>query len=249
MALIRKTMPFANPLLMSQLLLDAIGVRTCIYSENRIPQNASVIVTSNHRSFLDPLVLMKALNRPLRTACHHYMGETPVMREFVHLLGGFPFEKPQHRQRVFFQQATALLHSGQWVGIFPEGASPMVQLTHPWQMSKFHRGFAHLALRANLPNLAVLPVAIASLEERIDRVMPLRFLRLFDPSEPLFDRGEWHPVVTYHRVNVLLGRPYWITPTLQQQYQGKEAKKIVAELTNYCRNEITDLLCQEFRKN
>lgn len=241
----RNTMPLASPLLISQLLLNAMGVRICVYHENRIPQDAVLIVASNHRSFLDPLVLMKALDSPIRTACHHYMAETPAIREFVHLLGGFPFEKPQRRQQVFFQQATAFLRSGQWVGIFPEGAYPMVQVTQPWEASEFHRGFAHLALRASVPNLAVLPVAIASLEEQIDRAIPVRLLRLFDPSEPLFDRAGGHPIVTYRRVNVLLGRPYWITTKCQQQYRGKNAKKIVTELTDYCRNEITGLLHRE----
>ncbi|MDY7012414.1 MAG: lysophospholipid acyltransferase family protein [Cyanobacteriota bacterium] len=241
-------MSSANPLLLSQLLLEALAVRVYVYHEDRIPLDTPAIVASNHRSFLDPFVLMKALDRPLRTACHHYMGEIPVMREFVRTLGCFPFEKPTNREPVFFQQATALLQSQQWIGIFPEGASPMVRVTHPTEMSQFHRGFAHLALRASVPNLAVLPVAIASIEERIDRAIPVRALRLFDPSEPLFDRGGIHPMVTYRRANVLFGRPYWITSTLQQRYRGQEAKKVVTMLTDYCRDEITGLLLQQLQE-
>jgi 1-acyl-sn-glycerol-3-phosphate acyltransferase len=240
-------MPSNHPLLLSQLLLEMLGVRLCVYHENRIPLDASAIVVSNHRSFLDPFVLMRALDRPLRTACHHYMGEIPLLRELVYLLGCFPFEKPQYREPVFFQQATALLQSQQWIGIFPEGASPMVRVTAPRETSQFHRGFAHLALRASVPNLVVLPVAIVSLEERIERAIPVRVLRLFDPSEPLFDRGGVHPMVTYRRVNVLFGRPYWITSTLVQRYQGTYAKKVVTALTNYCRDEITTLLDQQLR--
>ncbi|MDY6782712.1 MAG: lysophospholipid acyltransferase family protein [Cyanobacteriota bacterium] len=236
-----------TPLILSQLLLETLGVRICVERENRIPLDAPAIVVSNHRSVLDPFVLMKAIDRPLRTACHHYMGEIPVVRELVHLLGCFPFEKPKNREPVFFEQASALLRSQQWLAIFPEGASPMVRVTHPKEMSPFHRGFAHLALRASVPNLAVLPVAIASLEERIDRAVPVRALRLFDPSEPLFDRGGIHPMVTYRRVNIVFGRPYWITPALIDRYQGKEAKKVVTELTNYCRDEIAALLNQQLR--
>ena len=63
----------------------------------------------------------------------------------------------------------------------------MVQTTSPHQIGQFHRGFAHLALRAPVKNLAILPVAISSVEETVSPTVPLKFLSLFDPSEPLFD--------------------------------------------------------------
>lgn len=213
-----------------------------VYHENRIPQDAAVVVVSNHRSFMDPFVLMKALGRPIRTACHHYMGQVPVMREIVHLLGCFPLEEPRQRQHVFLEQATDLLKSHQWVGVFPEGGQSMVKLTQPGEMGKFQRGFAHLVLRAPVQSLAVLPVAIASKEESVYSLMPLRLLRLVDPSEPLFDQSGWHPIVTYKHANVLVGHPYWIPSEQRQQYQGKRAKEIVTDLTEYCRGEIAELL-------
>ena len=233
------------PLPISEFLLAAIGMRMFVYYQNRIPQDAgAVVVVSNHRSFIDASVLIAALGHPIRIACHHYMGQTPVMREIVHLLGCFPLEQPAQRQQNFFKQATELLQTQQWVGIFPEGAQPMVQLTQPTEVGKFQRGFAHLALRGAVPNLAVLPMAIASTSEKTNSAFPLRFLRLFDPSEPLFDRSGLHPMVIYRRANVLIGRPYWVTAKQRQQYQGKGAKKAVTDLTEYCRTEIAELLHQ-----
>jgi 1-acyl-sn-glycerol-3-phosphate acyltransferase len=158
-------------------------------------------------------------------------------------LGAFPLEAPEQRLQHFFSQATALLQNGEMVGVFPEGAEPMVKRTQPNTVGKFQRGFAHLALRAPLRDLAVLPVAIGSMEEESVRSgVPLKLLSLFDPSEPLFDRGGWHPVIVYQRVNVLIGRPYWITVDRQQQYRGKKAKAAVAELTEHCQGEIVQLL-------
>jgi hypothetical protein len=91
--------------------------------------------------------------------------------------------------------------------------------------------------------LAVLPVAISSVEEQSVRSgIPLKLLSLFDPSEPLFDRAGWHPVIVYRGVNILVGRPYWITVDRQQQYRGKQAKAVVAELTEHCQGEISQLL-------
>ena len=230
-------------LLISRCSLATLGTAMFVHNQQRIPQESPVLVVSNHRSFLDPIVLTAALGRSIRFACHHYMGQVPVIREFVTSFGAFPLAAPEHRQQHFFSQATALLQNGEMVGVFPEGAEPMVNVTQPNTMGKFQRGFAHLALRAPVRDLAVLPVAIASMEEQSVRSgLPLKLLSLFDPSEPLFDRAGWHPVIVYQRVNILVGRPYWITIDRQQQYRGKKAKAVVAELTEHCQGEIAQLL-------
>ncbi|WP_026734317.1 lysophospholipid acyltransferase family protein [Fischerella sp. PCC 9605] len=231
-----------SPLNFSRCLLAALSTQMFRYYEDRIPQDASVLVVSNHRSFMDAPILMSALSSPIRFACHHYMGQVPVMREIVTGLGCFPLEANQQRQQSFFQRAQQLLQSKQLVGVFPEGTEPMVKFTQPNRMGEFQRGFAHLALRAAVQDLAILPVAIASLEEVNTSAVPLRLLSLFDPSEPLFNQPGFHPLVIYNRVAVLIGCPYWITPQHQQQYQGKHAKTVVVELTEHCRNEIANLL-------
>lgn len=236
-----------SPLQISRLLLAAMGTQMFVYHEDRIPEDAAVVVVSNHRSFMDAPLLMAALKHPIRFASHHYMGQVPLMGEIVTKLGCFPLEQPEFRQQAFFQQATKLLQQRQWVGVFPEGTQPMVRLTKPSEMGKFHRGFVHLALRAPIRNLAVLPVAIASLEETVNSAVPLRLLRLFDPSEPLFDQPGWHPMVISSRVAVSVGRPYWITAQHREAYQGKQAKAVVADIANTCRDEISKLIYQSFR--
>ncbi len=232
-----------SPLNISRWLLAALSTKMFRYYENRIPQDASVLVVSNHRSFMDAPILMEALSSPIRFACHHYMGQVPVMREIVTgQLGCFPLEVNEQRQHSFFHQAQQLLQSKQAVGVFPEGTQPMVKFTQPNRVGEFQRGFAHLALRASVQDLAILPVAIASLEEINTSAVPLRLLSLFDPSEPLFNQPGWHPLVIYNRVAVLIGHPYWITSQHHKQYQGKQAKTVVAELTEHCHSEISNLL-------
>jgi 1-acyl-sn-glycerol-3-phosphate acyltransferase len=233
-----------NSLDISRWLLATLSTKMFRYYEDRIPQDASVLVVSNHRSFMDAPILMAALSSPIRFACHHYMSQVPIMREIVTGLGCFPLEADQKRQQSFFKQAQQLLQLRQVVGVFPEGAEPMVKFTQPQQVGEFQRGFAHLALRAAVQDLAILPVAIASLEEVNTSAVPLSILSFFDPSEPLFNQPGWHPLVIYNRVAVLIGRPYWIRPQHQQQYQGKQAKTVVAELTEHCYGEITNLLHQ-----
>lgn len=234
-----------NTVQMSEWLLASLGTQMFLHHGDRIPRQGAVLVVSNHRSFMDPIVLTAATGRTIRFACHHYMGQIPVMRDVVTALGAFPLEAPSHRQQHFFAQAMALLQAQQMVGIFPEGAEPMVQSTQANTLGKFQRGFAHLALRTPVRDLAVLPIALASYQEQcLPTGVPLRLLSLFDPSEPLFKQTGWHPVVIYQRLNVLIGRPYWITPFQRQQYQGKQVKTAVADLTHYCQAEIAGLLRQ-----
>lgn len=237
-------MPSDQPLQLSRLLLTALGTRLYTQHQDRSPQSGPMLIVSNHRSFLDAPLLMAALNRSIRFACHHYMGQVPVMRDIVEKMGCFPLSLPEQRQQTFFDQAAQLLQAQQVVGLFPEGAEPMVKRTLPEQVGSFQRGFAHLALRAPVPNLAVLPVAIASDQEAVNAAFPLRLLSLFDPSEPLFSQDGWHPMVIYQRVNVLIGRPYWIRPMHREHYQGKQAKTLVTELTQQCHAEIRTLLQQ-----
>jgi 1-acyl-sn-glycerol-3-phosphate acyltransferase len=232
-----------NPLTISQWLLHLLGIRMSVHFAERIPEHASLVLVSNHRSFLDAPLLMAALDRPVHFACHHYMSQVPGMREFVSALGCLPLDAPGEKQ-TFFREATHLLRDQQAIGIFPEGAAPMVQKTDPLEMSEFQRGFAHLAMKAPVEDLTILPVAIASTQEAVPSVMPLKVLSWFDPSEPLFDQPGWHPAVIYRQVDLLVGHPVRVTDRLRSHYHGRQAAKLAAEITDSCQIEIANLLRQ-----
>lgn len=234
----------SSSLLFSQQLLTLLGTRVFVHHQDRVPLESSVLVISNHRSFMDAPLLMAAIDRPIRFACHHYMGQVPVLREFVDRLGCFPLDVPNHRHQTLFHRATQILETKQAVGIFPEGAQPMVQLTQPNTIRDFQRGFAHLALRSSVPDLAILPVAIAPQKEVVATPFPLKLLSWFDPSEPLFDQEGWHPMVVYRRVDVLVGHPIWIHDRQRKSYLGKQAKTVVTDLTTQCQTEINQLIHQ-----
>ncbi len=229
----------------SRSLLAIFGTQLFLHHQNRIPQDSAVLIVSHHRSFLEPIVLTAAVGEPIRFACHHYMGQVPLLKDLVTTLGAFPLNIPSSHPQHFFEQATQLLQQGEKVGVFPEGAQPMVQSTHAHQVGSFQRGFAHLALRAAVENLAVLPIAIAAFEEQsMTSLIPLRLFTVFDPSEPLFDQPGWYPLAIYRRVNLLIGTPYWITSQRQQYYPGKKGKQAVTELMTDCHTEIAQLSYQ-----
>ena len=231
-----------TPRIISQSLLSAVNLDLTLCYEDRIPQDLPTIVISNHRSFLDAPILIKTIPYPLRIACHHYMGQTPIVREIVDSLGCFPLAGARERQRQFFNQASSLLASRQWVGLFPEGTRPMIEPTDPSEISQFQRGFAHLAWKTPFPNLAILPVAIASISETNYPSVPISWLKQFDRHEPFFQRQGLHPMLVYHRVKVLVGRPYLINKSQKQEYKGRQAKKLAIHLSDYCQGQITDLL-------
>lgn len=235
---------FDTPLHLSQVLLNTFGTKISIHFSERIPATKRILVISNHRSFLDAPLVMTAMNRSVRFACHHYMSQVPLLREMISAMGAFPLDAPHHRQKRFFQQSSNLLQSCQGVGIFPEGAQPMVQVNPPNQLSTFHRGFAHLALRVPVSDLVILPVAIASIEEERHSVAPLKLFRLFDPSEPLFDCWGWHPAIVYRQVHLLFGEPLWIDEKQRQHYRGRKGKSLAKELTQSCFEQISGLLHQ-----
>ncbi len=217
-----------------------MGIRISVHQLAPLPRSPFLMI-ANHRSFLDAPLLVAATAQPVHFACHHYMSQVPVMNEIVNALGCFPLDGPQQRGRTFFKQATDFLQSHQSIGVFPEGTKPMVQLTLPDQVGSFHRGFAHLALRAPVDDLKIVPTAIVALEEKQQDTIPFQLLGWFDPSEPLFQQSGRHPAVIYRKVAVVIGEPI-STADLQQHYHGKQAGRVASELADTCQNKIQTLL-------
>ncbi len=227
---------FVPPLINARLMLSGLGIKIQVHHPERIP-SGSLLVVSNHRSFLDTAVIMTALDRTIYFACHHYMSQVPLLREVVGLLGGFPLAPPGARPWEFLGQAQGYLAQGHGVGVFPEGATPMIQAPPVGQVGTFERGFAHLALKA--APLTILPVAILPRHEQVYPLFPLAMLSLFDPTEPLFKQMGWHPLVIYPQVAVCIGQPLTITGG---QYQGRGTKALAQEITNTCYEEVQRLL-------
>ncbi|MCM1982063.1 lysophospholipid acyltransferase family protein [Lyngbya confervoides] len=234
------------PLLMSQGVLTCFGTQVNVRHCERIPGDYPVLLVSNHRSVLDAPLLMIALSRSVRFACHHYMTQVPGLRDLISTLGCLPLDSPGPRRQFFFEQAIAALSDGQPVGIFPEGAQPMVRTPQPRELTPFHRGFAHLALRVPVPKLAILPIAISALSETVNPLAPLKLFSWFDPTEPLFNQPGWHPAVHYHRVNVSIGQPLWITTRHRKQYQGRQAARLARTITRACYAEVNRLVQEGF---
>ena len=230
------------PLHLSRSLLGAAGISVSSHNLERIPAGNRLLIVSNHRSLFDAPLLMMAINRPVRFVSHYYMSQVPLLQQAMMLMGAFPLETGRGRQSSFFLQSARFLQANQAVGVFPEGADPMVKANAPYQLSPFHRGFAHLALRAQVDDLAILPVAIASRDEKQGKLAPLGWFRRFDPSEALFQGNGWHSAVIYRHVDVFFGSPLLIDQGLRSRYRGSSGATVVREVTELCWSQIAELL-------
>lgn len=227
-----------DPLDLSRGVLRLTGTKVRVSGRHHVPANTPLLVVSNHRSPLDGPVLMVGLNRDVAFVCHQYMAHVPFLRDVVHQFGAFPLETPQK----LFRQGCKRLRQSEAVGIFPEGAKSMVQLHPPQRLNPFHRGFAHLALRAPISSLALLPVAIASDEVGFESPIPLSLLAWFDPDEPLFQKGGGHPIVFYRDVEVRIGEPIWVTSEDREDYKGRQGMEYAQRLSDKCWNAVDTLL-------
>jgi len=230
-----------SPLEVSRWMLFSMGIRIRLHHAERLPQSPFLMI-SNHRSFLDAPLLVAAAKKPVHFACHHYMSQVPVMRNVVNALGCFPLDKPKQRGRRFFKQATGFLRSQESIGVFPEGTGPMVDVPSPNKVGEFHRGFAHLALRAPVESLQIVPAAILALEEIRQETIPFQLLSWFDPTEPLFQQSGLHPAVIYRKVAVVIGEPIVITPSMLDAYGGRQSGKTALDLSDRCHTTVASLL-------
>ncbi|MGF1522557.1 MAG: lysophospholipid acyltransferase family protein [Leptolyngbyaceae cyanobacterium] len=230
-----------GPLELSNSILRLIGTQLRVEGQTRVPVGTPLVVVSNHRSALDAPVLMSAMERPIAFACHQYMVNVPVLKAVVEQFGAFPLATPRH----FFREARQRLCCKQTIGLFPEGARPMVTVQPPRAMNSFQRGFAHLALRAPVSSLAILPVALVSDDPGIESPIPLKLLGWFDPSEPLFQQSGGHPIVLYRHVTVRIGAPIWITSDERQRYKGCNGAYYAQQLTQRCWTAVHELLSEQ----
>ena len=230
-----------SPLEVARWMLFSMGISIRVYHADRLPKSPFLMI-SNHRSFLDAPLLMAAAQRPVHFACHHYMSQVPVMRNVVDALGCFPLDTPKARGRTFFKQATGFLRSQTSIGVFPEGTDPMVDVPPAGEVGPFQRGFAHLALRAPVESLQIVPAAVIALDEWQQPTVPFKLLSWFDDSEPLFQQGGLHPAVIYRKVAVVIGKPIEITAAQRETYHGRRAGEIAMDISGQCHDTVQRLL-------
>lgn len=112
-----------------------------------LPAGPALIVP-NHVSFMDPILLSFALNRPMRFVMFRGIYETRGLQWLFRSLGAIPIS-PKDRKDIIedsLYRARRALAAGETVVVFPEG-----QLTRDGGFSPFRRGFERVAAGTGAP--------------------------------------------------------------------------------------------------
>jgi 1-acyl-sn-glycerol-3-phosphate acyltransferase len=122
-----------------------------------VPTDGPVILASNHRSNMDPVLLASAVKRPLSFMAKAELFVGPL-GWILRWIGQFPVRRGGI-DREALQRVDAVLARGSMLGLFPEGTRG------EGDFAAVHPGLAYIVVRQRCP---VLPVVISG-TERVKR--------------------------------------------------------------------------------
>jgi 1-acyl-sn-glycerol-3-phosphate acyltransferase len=88
--------------------------------ENR-PKKDAVIFASNHRSYLDPVLVSLAAPHPFNYIAKESLFKVPVFAQLIRFLGAFPTTWAKDPDYDMLSEAVRRLHKKRYMTIFPEG--------------------------------------------------------------------------------------------------------------------------------
>ncbi len=123
-----------------------------------IPEHGAVILTCNHVSFVDALIVGGCIKRPVRFVMYYKIFAIPVLNFIFRTARAIPIAGAKEDKTMFdqaFVDMNAAMQAGEVLCIFPEG-----QITHDGQMNPFKQGVMKVLEKAPVP---VVPMALQGL--------------------------------------------------------------------------------------
>jgi 1-acyl-sn-glycerol-3-phosphate acyltransferase len=115
--------------------------------EEKLPATGGAVISANHPSYLDPVLLALQVKRPIRFMAWDALFRVPLLGSLVRLFGAFPVDTRSGHGREAYGAARALVLEGELVGIFPEGK----RSREGWMEEELRAGAARLALETGAP--------------------------------------------------------------------------------------------------
>lgn len=117
-----------------------------------IPGKGPVVISANHSSYLDWLLIPLGIPRKVRYMVYYEYFQNPLFRLLMKAYRCFPVYQRGGMDKGAFEAAVRLLRQGEVVGIFPEGS-----LSRNGRLQKGRPGAARIAASVGAP---VVPVSI-----------------------------------------------------------------------------------------
>ncbi|HEY4291814.1 MFS transporter [Luteibacter sp.] len=129
--------------------------RVSVDGLKNVPDEGAALVVCNHVSFMDPLILMASVRRPMRFVMYYKIYDIPVLRFVFRTAKAIPIagrqEDPALMERAF-ELVDQALANGEVVCIFPEGG-----ITRDGSIQNFRPGVDRILARRPVP---VVPLAL-----------------------------------------------------------------------------------------
>jgi acyl-[acyl-carrier-protein]-phospholipid O-acyltransferase/long-chain-fatty-acid--[acyl-carrier-protein] ligase len=122
--------------------------RVDLKGQENIPSRGGALLTPNHASWVDAILLIAATDRPIRFLMFRGVYEYWLIHPFARLLDIIPIASDQSPREMIhsLRIASEALRDGELVCIFPEG-----EITRIGQMLPFRRGFERIIKGIDVP--------------------------------------------------------------------------------------------------
>src|SRR5580704_3419347 len=126
--------------------------RLDVAGRERVPARGGALLVPNHVSMADAVLLIAAIDRPVRFLMFKGSYDHPLVKPFARILGVIPISSDQGPREMIhsLRRATQALQDGELVCIFPEG-----QMTRIGQMMPFRRGMERIIKGVDVPIIPV----------------------------------------------------------------------------------------------
>ncbi|MDP2419149.1 MAG: AMP-binding protein [Hydrogenophaga sp.] len=171
----------------ARLLLRLAGATPTVHGLEHLPADARFVLVSNHASYLDGLLLVAALDRPVAFVAKRELERQWVAGRFLKRLGAAFVERFDPRRSVADAQHMAdVVQSGQALMVFPEGTFVAAPGLLPFRLGGF--------LAAATAKVPVVPVTLGG-------------------TRQLLGDGRWWPRPAV--LSVHFGAPLTVAPELE----------------------------------
>ena len=126
--------------------------RLYVVGREFVPQKTGALLVPNHVSFIDGLLILASLDRPVRFIVDKYYCEHPIFRHIANVMGAIQISSTGSPKEILraFREARHYLNQGELVCIFPEG-----QITRTGGLLPFHVGFQRIIKGQEVPIIPI----------------------------------------------------------------------------------------------